>query len=66
TEFSQVASMFDLKYARPYTWADLSSVLKQAYSRREATIIEIKVAPNDGSTVYKRLIEQISYAVVGE
>ena len=66
TEFSQVASMFDLKYARPYTWADLSSVLKQAYSRREATIIEIKVAPNDGSTIYKRLIDQISYAVVGE
>lgn len=66
TEFSQVASMFDLKYARPYTWADLSAVLKQAYSRREATIIEIKVAPNDGSTIYKRLIDQISYAVVGE
>ena len=66
TEFSQVASMFDLKYARPYTWADLSSVLKQAYLRREATIIEIKVAPNDGSNIYKRLIEQISYAVVGE
>ena len=66
TEFSQVASMFDLKYARPYTWADLSSVLKQAYSRREATVIEIKVAPNDGSTIYKRLIDQISYAVVGE
>ena len=66
TEFSQVASMFDLKYARPYTWADLSSVLKQAYSRREATIIEIKVAPNDGSTIYKRLIDQISYAVIGE
>jgi len=66
TEFSQVASMFDLKYARPYTWADLSAVLKQAYSRREATIIEIKVAPNDGSTIYKRLIDQISYAVIGE
>ena len=66
TECSQVASMFDLKYARPYTWADLSAVLKQAYSRREATIIEIKVAPNDGSTIYKRLIDQISYAVIGE
>ncbi|WP_443090816.1 2-succinyl-5-enolpyruvyl-6-hydroxy-3-cyclohexene-1-carboxylic-acid synthase [Basfia succiniciproducens] len=65
TEFSQAASMFDLKYARPYTWADLSSVLKQAYSRKEATVIEIKVGPMDGSNTYKRLIEQISYAVIG-
>ncbi|EIJ67308.1 2-succinyl-5-enolpyruvyl-6-hydroxy-3-cyclohexene-1-carboxylic-acid synthase [Pasteurella bettyae] len=65
TEFSQAASMFDLKYARPYTWADLSSVLKQAYARKEATVIEIKVGPTDGSNIYKRLIEQISYAVIG-
>ena len=48
-EFSQIASTFDLKYARPYTWADLSSVLKQAYYRKETTLIEIKVGPNDGS-----------------
>ncbi|PJG83851.1 2-succinyl-5-enolpyruvyl-6-hydroxy-3-cyclohexene-1-carboxylic-acid synthase [Caviibacterium pharyngocola] len=65
TDFSQIASMFDLKYARPYTWADLSSVLKQAYSRRETTLIEIKVNAADGSGIYKRLIEQISYAVIG-
>lgn len=65
TEFSQAASMFDLKYARPYTWADLSSVLKQAYTRKETTLIEIKVGANDGSNLYKRLIEQISHAVVG-
>lgn len=65
TEFAQVASMFDLKYARPYTWADLSSVLKQAYSRRETTVIEIKVGNHDGSNIYKRLIEQISHAVIG-
>ncbi|QLB12395.1 2-succinyl-5-enolpyruvyl-6-hydroxy-3-cyclohexene-1-carboxylate synthase [Bisgaardia hudsonensis] len=64
-EFSQVATMFDLKYARPYTWADLSSVLKTAYIRKETTIIEIKVNPSDGSNIYKRLIEQISYAVIG-
>lgn len=65
TEFSHVASMFDLKYARPYTWADLSSVFKQALLRKEATIIEIKVNNSDGSNTYKRLIEQISYAVIG-
>ncbi|WP_386691022.1 MULTISPECIES: 2-succinyl-5-enolpyruvyl-6-hydroxy-3-cyclohexene-1-carboxylic-acid synthase [unclassified Lonepinella] len=64
-EFAQAASMFDLKYARPYTWADLGSVLKQAYSRKETTVIEIKVNPSDGSNIYKRLIEQISYAVIG-
>lgn len=64
-EFSQAASMFDLKYARPYTWADLGSVLKQAYGRRETTIIEIKVNPSDGSKLYKQLIEQISHAVIG-
>ncbi|MFZ7109300.1 2-succinyl-5-enolpyruvyl-6-hydroxy-3-cyclohexene-1-carboxylic-acid synthase [Avibacterium avium] len=64
-EFSHAASMFDLKYARPYTWADLSSVLKQAYFRREATLIEIKVNNSDGSNIYKRLIEQISHAVIG-
>ena len=64
-EFSQIASTFDLKYARPYTWADLSSVLKQAYYRKETTLIEIKVGPSDGSNIYKRLIEQIRYAVIG-
>lgn len=65
-EFSQLASTFDLKYARPYTWADLGSVLKVAYSRRETTLIEIKVSASDGSNIYKRLIEQISYAVIGD
>lgn len=64
TEFSQIASMFELKYARPYTWADLSSVLKQAYSRRETTLIEIKVGATDASNIYKRLVEQISHAVI--
>ncbi|MDU3249815.1 MAG: 2-succinyl-6-hydroxy-2,4-cyclohexadiene-1-carboxylate synthase, partial [Haemophilus parainfluenzae] len=52
--------------ALPYTWADLSSVLKQAYTRRRATLIEIKTNPSDGSATYKRLIEQISHAVIGE
>ncbi|HDR1813766.1 TPA: 2-succinyl-5-enolpyruvyl-6-hydroxy-3-cyclohexene-1-carboxylic-acid synthase [Pasteurella multocida] len=65
-EFSQLAQTFDLKYARPYTWADLGAVLKVAYSRRETTLIEIKVGASDASTIYKRLIEQISYAVIGE
>lgn len=66
SDFSQVAAMFDLKYAHPYTWADLSSVLKQAYARRKTTLIEIKTNPSDGSATYKRLIEQISHAVIGE
>ena len=65
TEFSQAASMFDLKYARPYTWADLSSVLKHAYYRKETTLIEIKVSPSDGSQIYKHLIDQISHAMIG-
>ncbi|MDO5054480.1 MAG: 2-succinyl-5-enolpyruvyl-6-hydroxy-3-cyclohexene-1-carboxylic-acid synthase [Pasteurella oralis] len=65
-EFSQLAQTFDLKYARPYTWADLGSVLKMAYSRRETTLIEIKVGASDGSNIYRRLIEQISYAVIGD
>lgn len=65
TEFSQLASVFDLKYARPYTWADLSSVLKKAYNIRATTLIEIKVNPNDGSNIYKQLIEQIGHAVIG-
>ncbi|AVM60380.1 2-succinyl-5-enolpyruvyl-6-hydroxy-3-cyclohexene-1-carboxylic-acid synthase [Haemophilus sp. oral taxon 036] len=64
-DFSQIAAMFDLKYAHPYTWADLNSVVKQAYSRRKATLIEIKTNPSDGSSLYKRLIEQISHAVIG-
>ncbi|OOR99107.1 2-succinyl-5-enolpyruvyl-6-hydroxy-3-cyclohexene-1-carboxylic-acid synthase [Canicola haemoglobinophilus] len=64
-EFSHIAAMFDLKYARPYTWADLATVLKQAYSRRETTLIEIKVNPSDGSNIYKDLIEKIGHAVIG-
>ena len=63
--FAEAASVFDLKYARPYTWADLGSVLKQAYMRKEATVIEIKAGPNDATNLYKRLLEQISFAVIG-
>ena len=66
SEFSQIAAMFGLKYALPYTWADLTAILKQAYTRRKATLIEIKTSPSDGSSIYKRLIEQISHAVIGE
>ena len=65
-DFSQIAAMFDIKYAHPYTWADLTSVLKQAYARRKTTLIEIKTNPSDGSNTYKHLIEQISHAVIGE
>ena len=64
-DFSQAAAMFNLNYSRPYTWADLNSVLKQAYGRKEATVIEIKVNPNDGSKIYKSLIDQIAGAMIG-
>ncbi len=65
TEFAEAASLFKLKYAAPFTWADLNSILKQAYSRRVATIIEIKVNPNGASQLYKNLIEQIADATIG-
>ncbi|MFC0323575.1 2-succinyl-5-enolpyruvyl-6-hydroxy-3-cyclohexene-1-carboxylic-acid synthase [Gallibacterium melopsittaci] len=64
-DFSQVATMFELNYSRPYTWADLTSTLKNAYLRKSTTIIEIKVNSTDGSTIYKNLINQISQAVIG-
>ncbi|MDA3977584.1 2-succinyl-5-enolpyruvyl-6-hydroxy-3-cyclohexene-1-carboxylic-acid synthase [Gallibacterium sp. AGMB14963] len=64
-DFSQIAAMFELNYARPYTWADLTSTLKNAYLRKSATIIEIKVNSTEGSTIYKNLINQISQAVIG-
>lgn len=64
-DFSQAAAMFGINYSRPYTWADLTSVLKQAYGRKEATVIEIKANPNDGSNIYKSLIEQIAGAAIG-
>ncbi|KGQ62219.1 2-succinyl-5-enolpyruvyl-6-hydroxy-3-cyclohexene-1-carboxylic-acid synthase [Gallibacterium anatis] len=65
-EFSQIANMFELNYARPYTWADLSSTLKTAYMRKSTTIIEIKVGASEGSTIYKNLLEQIAQAVIGD
>lgn len=64
-DFSPAATMFGINYSRPYTWADLNSVLKQAYGRKETTLIEIKVNPNDGSKIYKSLIEQIAGAMIG-
>lgn len=64
-DFSQIAAMFELNYARPYTWADLTSTLKNAYLRKSATIIEIKVNSTEGSTIYKNMINQISQAVIG-
>ncbi|WP_373778440.1 2-succinyl-5-enolpyruvyl-6-hydroxy-3-cyclohexene-1-carboxylic-acid synthase [Glaesserella sp.] len=63
-EFSQIATMFGLEYLRPYTWADLSSKLKQAYARKGVTIVEIKVNDQEGSALYKSLIEQISRASI--
>lgn len=63
-EFSQVATMFGLEYLRPYTWADLGTKLKQAYARKGVTIIEIKVNDQEGSALYKSIIEQISRASI--
>ncbi|MCT8824593.1 2-succinyl-5-enolpyruvyl-6-hydroxy-3-cyclohexene-1-carboxylic-acid synthase [Glaesserella parasuis] len=63
-EFSQIATMFGLEYLRPYTWADLGTKLKQAYTRRGVTIVEIKVNDQEGSSLYKSLIEQISRASI--
>ncbi|WP_426876275.1 2-succinyl-5-enolpyruvyl-6-hydroxy-3-cyclohexene-1-carboxylic-acid synthase [Glaesserella parasuis] len=63
-EFSQIATMFGLEYLRPYTWADLGTKLKQAYTRRGVTIVEIKVNDREGSSLYKSLIEQISRASI--
>lgn len=65
TDFSHIATMFDVKYVRPYTWADLNMLVKQALVRREATIIEIKVNPSDGSDIYKLLLNKISQAKIG-
>lgn len=63
-EFSQVATMFGLEYLRPYTWADLGTKLKQAYARKGVTIIEIKVNDQEGSALYKSMLEQISRASI--
>ncbi|MCK3655134.1 2-succinyl-5-enolpyruvyl-6-hydroxy-3-cyclohexene-1-carboxylate synthase [Pasteurellaceae bacterium Macca] len=63
-EFSQIATMFGLEYLRPYTWADLASKLKQAYTRRGVTLVEIKVNDQEGSALYKSLLEQISLASI--
>lgn len=65
-DFSQAAAMFNLKYARPLTWPDFMTALKQVYTRRSPALIEIKVGQNDGGNFYQNLIEQISYAVVGD
>lgn len=63
-EFSQIATMFGLEYLRPYTWADLGTKLKQAYARKGVTIVEIKVNEQEGSSLYKSLLEQISRASI--
>lgn len=63
-EFSQIATMFGLEYLRPYTWADLGTKLKQAYARKGVTIVEIKVNDQEGSSLYKSLLEQISRASI--
>lgn len=63
-EFSQVATMFGLEYMRPYTWADLGTKLKQAYVRKGVTLVEIKVNDQEGSNLYKSLLEQISRASI--
>lgn len=63
-EFTQIAKMFGLEHSRPYTWADLNTSLKQAYSRRGVTLVEIKVNDQEGSNLYKSLLEQISRASI--
>ncbi|MGQ8820910.1 2-succinyl-5-enolpyruvyl-6-hydroxy-3-cyclohexene-1-carboxylic-acid synthase [Bibersteinia trehalosi] len=63
-EFSQIATMFGLEYLRPYTWADLGTKLKQAYARKGVTIVEVKVNDQEGSSLYKSLLEQISRASI--
>ncbi len=63
-EFGQVATMFGIEYIRPFTWADLRAKLKVAYGRKGVTIVEVKVNEQDGSSLYKSLIKQISQAEI--
>lgn len=63
-EFRQAAAMFGLDCLRPYTWADLKTQLKQAYGRRGVTIFEIRTGEQEGSKIYKSLIDQISRAAI--
>lgn len=64
-EFRQAAMMFGIECPRPFTWADLSTQLKQAYNRKGVTIFEIRVNENDSSDTYKFLLQRITHAVVG-
>lgn len=64
-EFRQSAMMFGLDYQRPYTWADLKTQLKQAYARKGVTIFEIRTSEQEGSRIYKSLLDQISRASLG-
>lgn len=63
-EFGQVATMFGIEYIRPFTWADLRAKLKVAYGRKGVTIVEVKVNEQDGSSLYKSIIKQISQAEI--
>lgn len=63
-EFASIATMFGIEYIRPFTWADLKAKLKLAYGRKGVTIVEIKVNDQDGSSLYKSLIKQISQAEI--
>lgn len=64
-EFSQVASMFNLKYALPHTWSDFNLVLRQAFKQR-ATLIELKLSNTGGTHFYRYILEEISQAIIGE
>ncbi|PHM40777.1 2-succinyl-5-enolpyruvyl-6-hydroxy-3-cyclohexene-1-carboxylic-acid synthase [Xenorhabdus szentirmaii] len=58
--FSHASAMFGLNYAVPKNWPELRQQAERAWTCKEATLIEIKVAGSDGAMCLKELLEQVT------
>ncbi|MDO4688217.1 MAG: 2-succinyl-5-enolpyruvyl-6-hydroxy-3-cyclohexene-1-carboxylic-acid synthase [Plesiomonas sp.] len=63
-DFSHAAAMFGMAYARPYTWADVGTALRQAYVKNGAMLMELKVADSEGAETLRTLLQQVRDAVI--
>lgn len=60
--FSHAAAMFELGYQNPASWQALEEVVKRAWLRPGATIVEITVPETEGAQTLQHLLAQVSQA----
>lgn len=59
-DFRHAAALFDLAYDQPENWTALLHALHQAWQRRGATLVELRVPETEGAATLQKLVAMVS------